>query len=143
MLRSKSINAYKQGNVNQEVISADPHRLTLMLMQGALDSIAFAKGAMSRNEYKAKATHISKATSIIILLRDTLDSNVGGEVVDNMFALYEYMIDRLTTAHLENNSDILEEVSGLLTPIRDAWVQIPEAAKQEAYAMQRQRPQAV
>jgi len=34
-------------------------------------------------------------------------------------------------------------VSSLLTPIRDAWVQIPEEAKQEAYEAQRQKRQAV
>jgi len=34
-------------------------------------------------------------------------------------------------------------VSSLLTPIRDAWVQIPEEAKQEAYEAQRQNRQAI
>jgi len=137
------INAYRKGNLKQEIATADPHKLTLMLMQGALDRIAYAKGSMERKEYAAKADYLSKATAILINLRDTLDLKIGGELAENMYALYDYMVDRLTEAHVRNNLALLDEVSSLLTPIRDAWVQIPEAAKQEAYEAQRQSRQAV
>ena len=76
-------------------------------------------------------------------LRDTLDLEAGGEVAENMFALYNYMVERLNDAHFNNNLNMLDEVYGLLTPIRDAWVQIPEEAKQEAYEAQRQKRQVV
>lgn len=139
----KGINAYRKGNLKQDVANADPHKLTLMLLQGALDRIAYAKGAMERKEFDVKADFISKASAIIMHLRDTLDIDVGGEVAENMFALYNYMIERLSDAHINNNLNILDEVSSLLTPIRDAWVQIPEDAKQVAFEAQRQKRQAV
>ena len=122
----KGINAYRKGNLKQDVANADPHKLTLMLLQGALDRIAYAKGAMERKEFVAKADFISKANAIIMHLRDTLDLEAGGEVAENMFALYNYMVERLNDAHFNNNLNMLDEVYGLLTPIRDAWVQIPE-----------------
>jgi flagellar protein FliS len=139
----KGINAYKKGNIKQDVATADPHRLTLMLLQGALDRIAYAKGATERNELATKADFISKASAIIMHLRDTLDMEIGGEVAENLFALYNYMLERLGDAHVKNDLKILDEVSSLLTPIRDAWVQIPEEAKQEAFEAQRQKRQAV
>ncbi|AMJ97560.1 flagellar export chaperone FliS [Alteromonas sp. Mex14] len=139
----KGINAYRKGNLKQDVANADPHKLTLMLLQGALDRIAYAKGAMERKEFVAKADFISKANAIIMHLRDTLDLEAGGEVAENMFALYNYMVERLNDAHFNNNLNMLDEVYGLLTPIRDAWVQIPEEAKQEAYETQRQKRQVV
>ncbi|AFT94468.1 flagellar export chaperone FliS [Alteromonas sp. 07-89-2] len=139
----KGINAYRKGNLKQDVANADPHKLTLMLLQGALDRIAYAKGAMERKELVVKADYISKASAIIMHLRDTLDLEVGGEVAENMFALYNYMVERLNDAHFNNNLNMLDEVSSLLTPIRDAWVQIPEDAKQEAYEAQRQNRQAI
>ena len=139
----KGINAYKKGNLKQDIASADPHRLTLMLMQGALDRIAYAKGAMERKDLVSKSDFISKSSAIIMHLRDTLDIEAGGDVAENMFALYNYMIERLSDAHINNDLNILDEVSSLLTPIRDAWVQIPEEAKQEAYEAQRQKRQAV
>ena len=139
----KGINAYRKGSLKQDVADADPHKLTLMLLQGALDRIAYAKGAMERKEFVAKADFISKANAIIMHLRDTLDLEAGGEVAENMFALYNYMVERLNDAHFNNNLNMLDEVYGLLTPIRDAWVQIPEEAKQEAYETQRQKRQVV
>ena len=139
----KGINAYRKGNLKQDIASADPHKLTLMLLQGALDRIAYAKGAMERKELIVKAEYISKASAIIIHLRDTLDVEVGGEVAENLFALYNYMVERLGDAHVNNDLKMLDEVSSLITPIRDAWVQIPEEAKQEAYETHRQKRQAV
>ena len=139
----KGINAYRKGSLKQDVADADPHKLTLMLFQGSLDRIAYAKGAMERKDYSEKASYISKASAIIMHLRDTLDLEAGGEVADNMFALYSYMVERLSDAHVGNDLKVLDEVSSLLIPIRDAWVQIPEEAKQEAYEAQRQKRQAV
>ncbi|MCP4866853.1 MAG: flagellar export chaperone FliS [Pseudomonadota bacterium] len=137
------INAYRKGNLKQDIANADPHKLTLMLMQGALDRIAYAKGAMERREYEQKAQFISRVVAILINLRDTLDLEAGQEMAANLFELYDYMINRINEAHITNSLQYLDEVSSLLTTIRDAWVQIPESAKQEAYEIQRQKQQAI
>ncbi len=130
----KGINAYKKGSLKQDLASADPHRLTLMLMQGALDKLAYAKGCIDREDLKGRSDNISKATAIFINLRDTLNIEVGGSFAENMYALYGYMIDQLTKINSDNGIEIIDEVIGLFAPIKDAWLAIPEAAKQEAYA---------
>jgi flagellar protein FliS len=98
---------------------------------------------MERKDLITKADFISKTSAILMHLRDTLDLEIGGEVAQNMFNLYDYMIQRLNDAHVNNDLKLLDEVSSLLTPIRDAWVQIPETAKQEAFEAQRQNRQAM
>ncbi|WP_026375633.1 flagellar export chaperone FliS [Aestuariibacter salexigens] len=138
----KGIQAYKNGNLKQQIASADPHKLTLMLMQGALDRMAYAKGCIERKDFETKAEHMSRASAILMNLRDTLDFEVESEVTDNLFALYDYMIQRLTDASIQNNLNIMDEVINLLSPIKHAWEQIPEDAKQQAYEAQRQRKQA-
>ncbi|CAI4171679.1 Flagellar secretion chaperone FliSB [Alteromonas macleodii] len=143
MVALKGISAYKKGNLKQDIANADPHKLTLMLFQGALDRIAYAKGAMARKEYAQKSEHISRANSILIHLRDTLDLDIGGELSENLFSLYNYMIERLTDAHTQNDQMQLDEVSSLLGPIRDAWLEIPAEAKEEAYRLQNEKKQAL
>ena len=138
----KAINAYKKGSLKQDVASADPHRLTLMLMQGSIDKLAYAKGCMSRNDLKGRSDHISKATAIFMNLRDTLNIEVGGEFANNLFNLYNYMIERLTEINVDNGIGIIDEVISLFAPIKDAWAAIPEQAKQEAYAMSQRNEQA-
>ncbi|MCV2885467.1 flagellar export chaperone FliS [Aestuariibacter sp. AA17] len=139
----KGINAYKKGSLKQDIANADPHKITLMLMQGALDRMAYAKGCMERKDFEGKSEHLSRVSAILINLRDTLDFSVESEVTDNLFALYDYMIQRITDANIQNNLKIMDEVITLLLPIKNAWAQIPEDAKQQAYEAQRQKRQAV
>lgn len=139
----KGINAYKKGNLKQDVASADPHKITLMLMQGALDRMAYGKGCIERKDFEGKAEHLSRVSAILINLRDTLDREVGGEVSENLYSLYEYIIGRITDANIQNDLKIMDEVINLLLPIKNAWASIPEDAKQEAYEAQRQKRQAV
>lgn len=139
----KGIQAYKKGSLKQDLSTADPHKITLMLMQGALEKIAMAKGSIERKEFESKALHLSKATSILVNLRDTIDLEVKSEVGENLYALYDYMIRRLTDANIQNSLKIMDEVINLMLPIKNAWAEIPESAKQEAYEAQRQKRQAV
>jgi flagellar protein FliS len=53
------------------------------------------------------------------------------------------MIQRITDANIQNDLNIMDEVINLLLPIKTAWSEIPEEAKQEAYEAQRQKRQAV
>lgn len=133
----KGINAYKRGSLKQEVSAADPHRLTLMLLQGALDRIAYAKGAIERKDFENKSENITKVVTILVYLRDTLDLEAGGVISENLLNLYMYIIERVNEAHAKNMLEPLNEAYSLLEPIRDAWVQIPESEKQQAY-MQKQ-----
>ena len=137
----KGINAYKKGNLKQDISQADPHKLTLMLMQGALDKLAYTKGCMERKDFEGKSEHISRATAILLNLRDTLELESGGEVAENLYALYDYMVQRLVDANVQNSLKIVDEVITLLLPIKSAWAEIPESAKQEAYEAQRQKRQ--
>lgn len=137
----KGINAYKKGNLKQEIATADPHKITLMLMQGGLDRMAYAKGCIERKDYEGKSEHLSRATAIIMNLRDTLDMDSKSEISDNLYALYDFMVQRLTDANIQNDLNIMDEVINLLLPIKTAWSEIPEDAKQQAYEAQRQKRQ--
>jgi flagellar protein FliS len=139
----KGINAYKKDSLKQDIASADPHRLTLMLMQGALDRMAYSKGCMERKDFAGKAEHLSRVNAILLNLRDTLDLDVGGDVAQNLYALYEFMIRQLQDANVQNNLQTIDEVINLLQPIKKAWASIPEDAKQEAYEIQRRKSQSM
>ncbi len=115
---------YQQVGVKAQVTEADPHRLIQMLMQGGLDRIAQAKGAMGREAFAEKGVLIGKAINIIGGLRDALDQDVGGELAANLDRLYEYMTMRLFEASRHNDVDKLNEVGRLLGEIKLAWDQI-------------------
>jgi flagellar protein FliS len=110
------------------VTEATPHRLIQMLLDGALDKIARAKGAMQRKEIEEKGNHINSANSIILGLRDSLDMEAGGEMAANLGNLYDYMVRRLMEGHLANDIAALDEIASLLREIKLGWDAIPDEA---------------
>jgi len=124
--KRKGANQYGRIAAESEAGFASPHRLVQMLMEGALDKIATAKGFMVRKDYAGKSQHISWASSIINGLCTSLDVQAGGEIAANLNDLYAYMNRRLIDANVQNDVAILDEVSGLLSEIKSAWDAMPE-----------------
>jgi flagellar protein FliS len=121
--------AYKRAGVEMSVETADPHRLILMLFEGALLAIASASLHMKRKEdaesVARKGEAISKAIDIIDNgLKASLDLNAGGELAGRLAALYDYMSARLLYANLHDQPAALDEVSHLLAELKEAWEQI-------------------
>ncbi|MCK5386289.1 MAG: flagellar export chaperone FliS, partial [Gammaproteobacteria bacterium] len=87
----KAVQQYNRVGVSSSVEAASPHRLIEMLMNGALEKIAFAKGYMERGNISEKGGHISWAISIVEGLRASLDLEKGGEIAQNLDDLYDYM----------------------------------------------------
>jgi|TARA_Y100000034_G_C6703837_1_gene310548 flagellar protein FliS len=112
---------YQTVNVNAQVSEADPHRLIQMLMEGGLQRIAQAKGAMQHGNVALKGERISKALGIIGGLRDALNAEKGGELALNLDRLYAFMQDRLTQANLKNDVSMLDEVADLLREVKAGW----------------------
>ena len=125
-----ALNAYSKISVDVGVTTADPHELVSMLFNGAIKSISEAKLHMQDKEIAARGKAISKAISIIDEgLKISLDDKLGGELAQNLKALYEYMCHRLLTASIKNEVAPLDEVIGLLNELSEAWSSIkPQAA---------------
>lgn len=121
----RGVNAYAQVSVETGVMAATPHKLILMLMEGASIAIAMAQKHMQGGDIKNKGLAITKAILIIDNgLRASLNQEVGGEIAPNLDALYEYMSRRLFSANLKNNIETLQEIHALLGEIKGAWEQI-------------------
>ena len=127
--RQSGVNAYAKVGIETGVTSASPHKLIVMLFDGALVSVATGIHCMKAGNIPEKGAAISKAIMIIDSgLRASLDKKVGGEIAEGLDALYEYMVHRLLQANLKNEVDKLEEVQRLLSELRGAWNAIGEAA---------------
>lgn len=132
---SYGIKAYQSVGVKDDLAVADPHRVIQLLMQGALENMAKAKGFIERKDFAGKSAAISKTMAIISALQNSLDMKAGGEISDNLSALYEFMNNQLIVASREQSQSKIQEVMDLLLTIKSAWDQIPIADREKGYAM--------
>jgi len=122
-----ALNQYRQVGVHGGVAEASPPRLIQLLMRGAQDKIAFARGYLARGDHQEKGRHIGGAAAIIEALHTSLDMARGEAIAANLAALDEYMNRRLLEANLENDDVRLAEVAGLLGQIQSGWDAIADA----------------
>jgi len=124
------ISTYQRVNVETGVESANPHKLILMLFEGAIEALAKAKLHIKHNEIAKKGEILSKAIMIIDHgLKASLDMNAGGELAHHLQALYDYMTNRLLIANLKNDIEIIDEVNKLLNELYGAWKAIEKSSE--------------
>ena len=123
-------NAYAKVGMETGVIAANPHKLIVMLFEGAQIALNNALQHMQAGNIPEKGKAISKAIAIIENgLRASLDKTVGGQLVLNLDALYEYMNNQLLLANMNNQAEVIQEVQVLLRDIQGAWEEIaPKSA---------------
>ena len=110
------------------VADTSPTRLVQIMFEHILINLATAQGCMARiendlplNEVTQKLSAMRKAVHLIGQLNVTLDMERGGKIAENLRALYEYMLVRLTHANAYNDTPIVTEVSNLVREIKTGW----------------------
>lgn len=136
---SYGIKAYKSVGIKDDLAVADPHRVIQLLMQGSLENMAKAKGAMERKDFAEKSRTVSKAMSIISALQHSLDMDVGGEVSQNLWSLYDFMVNHLMQASRESNPAKVEDVIEIMIKIKSGWDAISVDDRQKGFQMLAER----
>ncbi len=137
MMNSRSAAAQYSAVRNQGLITdASPTRLVQIMFEHILSHLALAQKCMERikdnlpvSDVVAKGTAIAKASRLIGQLNGSLDMERGGQIAENLRALYVYMLSRLILANLTNDTQIVAEVMKLLREIKAGWDQIVADAK--------------
>jgi flagellar protein FliS len=129
MVSQHALSQYQQVNTAALVENASPHKLIQMLMQGCMQRLAEAKGALQRKDVPAKGLAIGKAIDIIGGLQSSLNKQVAGSALPQQLdSLYGYMQQRLLEANLKNDMTIVDEVAGLMRTVKEGWDGIEPAA---------------
>jgi flagellar protein FliS len=113
------------------VADASPTRLVQIMFEHILSELATAQGCMERiknnlplNDVVAKGKSLGIAIRLINQLNATLDMERGGQVAENLRALYLYILERLTVANVTNDARIVAEAVSLVRKVKDGWDQI-------------------
>ena len=127
------MNAYINQYQNNQIQTASPEKILIMLYDGAIRFTRQAMQAMDTGDKAVQGEKISRVLAILGEFSNTLDHEIGGEIASDLDALYSFMTRELLRANLKGERKALETVEDLLTGLRDTWV---EAA--DIYAREKQ-----
>jgi flagellar protein FliS len=137
----RNLKAYNNVNIESTMLAADPHKIVLMMLDGALESMAQAKGAIERKDLALKSKQITKSVNILTALRSALDKDAEPVISKNFDDLYSYCINKLNDASVSLDIAVIDEVHTFLVPLRDAWKEMPESSKQEGIELLKKKDQ--
>jgi flagellar secretion chaperone FliS len=112
--------AYRQ----QAILTAPPGRLVVMLYDGCLRFLFQSAHAMREGDRQTSLQRMRRAEAIIDELTVTLDHDRGGVIASRLHGIYAFSRRQLLDAWREGDADKIDEVSGLLSELRDAWSEI-------------------
>lgn len=117
--------AYKR----QQIMTATPEALTLMLYNGCLKFIDEGVKALEAKQYEQANNSLIKAENIISEFRVTL--NMEYEIAQQLMPLYNYAYDRLVEGNLKSDVSLIRQGYDIIHELRDAWVQAMKKARVE------------
>ena len=119
---------YRKVGATSSILEADPRKLVQLLLEGASSRLRLAMAHMERGDQAAKGKAIARCCDIIGHLASSLEHQRGGEIADNLSALYDYILLRITQGNLGNDRQAFQEALDLLGEIEQAWTAMPSPA---------------
>lgn len=121
-----AINQYKQNSI----ATATPEELTLLLYNGAIKYMNIARIKIEEKNIQEKNSALIRAQDIISELNYSLDMNY--EISENLRALYNFVLERLIDANLENNTEYIDEALSIVKDMRETWVEVIRQVKNKS-----------
>ena len=117
--------AYKR----QQIMTATPEALTLMLYNGCLKFMNEGREAVESKQWEQANISLQKAQNIISEFRITL--NMEYDISKQLMPLYNYTYDRLVEGNMKSDPKMIQEAIDIIKELRDAWVQAMKKARQD------------
>jgi len=118
-----NVNGYQAYQKNK-YSTASPHKLITMLYDGAIRFANQAIGFIEQRDIQGKASAIHRFQEIIYELISCLNFKEGKQLADNLYSLYNYIIELSNKSSVEMSIEPLKEAIGIITEIKSAWEQI-------------------
>ena len=112
---------------SNDILTAPPGRLVVLLYEGATKFLRQAAVAMRHDKLERSNQSLQRGEAIISELLTTLDYEKGGEIAASLRDLYLFCQRHLNEARIERDADKIDVVAELLGELREAWAQIDHA----------------
>ena len=115
---AKNLNQYK----NNEILTATPEKLMIMLYDAAIQFLFKARKAINENNPAEICNNIIGCQKILREFMKTIDLENGIEVGKHLFVFYDKLVKMLYKVNRKRDLDMLEEVINELKTLRSAFL---------------------
>jgi flagellar protein FliS len=109
---------------SNEVLTAPPGRLVVLLYDGVARFLRRASILMAKDDIAGSNTALQRAEAIIDELLVTLDYERGGQIAASLRDVYLFSRRHLNEARTEQDPEKIDEIAGLLAELREAFATI-------------------
>jgi flagellar protein FliS len=124
---STASNAYRDAYRSAELQTIPQRDLIVRLYQGAERFLNQAQLAIHNRQYEMAHHTCVKAKAIFSELLATLNFELGGEIAQQLKALYLFLIVEITEANLRKDAQRIAALLPIVATLREAWQEIPDS----------------
>lgn len=129
-----TINPYLQQYKKNQIETATPEQILILLYDGAIQYLNRAKVSLEQRNHAQFHNNILGCEKIIMEFMNTLDMAQGGSLAENLYRLYDYLYSTLVKAGIGKDVNNIDEVLKHLTSLRETWQKAIEIANSEKEA---------
>ncbi|MDR1960353.1 MAG: flagellar export chaperone FliS [Planctomycetaceae bacterium] len=112
--------------LEQEVFTATPQKLQLMLVEAAIKNLQLTKKLWLEERLEDAIEPHSKAQSIIAEILCSLDTKGAPEIAGALASIYVFIFRRVAEAGFDRNPQYLDDAVRVLMSERETWKEVCE-----------------
>ena len=113
------------------VMTAPPHQLHLMVLDGAIRFAKQAAAGMEAEDYETAHFSLNSSRDFVSELISGLDEDDDTELVDRLRQLFVFVFRSLIDADAKRNPRLIRDALQILEMHRDTWMELIEKLPQE------------
>ncbi|AZP04269.1 flagellar export chaperone FliS [Jeotgalibaca ciconiae] len=120
MYNKQAKNIYQQN----QILTASPKKLVTLLYEGSLKNLRIAELSLEKGDYQKVNESLIKHQDILGELQRTLNLEEGGEIAQDLDALYSFLTNEALQANVQKDVTKIKNSQKLIEELRDTWNQI-------------------
>ncbi len=110
--------------LENQVLTASPHRLHLMVVDGAIRFARLGAAALEERRWEALGTALGRSRSCVSEMISGLDAEQSPELAERWKSLFVFVFRSLTMAELERNAQRIADAIRILELHRETWIEL-------------------
>ncbi len=110
--------------LENQVLTASPHRLHLLVVEGAIRFARRGQSEMQAERWEAMDQALGRSRDCVTELIGGLDVNAWPPMAEQLKSLFVFIYRNLALAELERNPQRIEDACRLLQLHRETWLEL-------------------